>query len=157
MALIKREIRPTGEITPFRSWGPLGIFDEFNRLFEETLGDFGRVAPTSTQVAPVDLYETDEALVLEMAVPGLSADEIDISLEGNKLTIRGENKPVEDQGVRRYYLQEIPHGTFVRSFTLPVEINADEVKAEFKNGVLRLTMPKVETARAKRIPISTEE
>ena len=157
MALVKRELRPTSELTPFRTWGPLGIFDEFNRLFEETLGDFGRGAAPSTIVAPVDLYETDEALVLEMVVPGLSAEEIDISLEGNKLAIRGEHKPVEDQSVRRYYLQEIPHGSFVRSFTLPVEINADEVKAEFKNGVLRLTMPKAETARAKRIPISTEE
>jgi HSP20 family protein len=157
MALVKRELRPTGDLTPYRNWGPLGIFDEVNRLFEETMGDFSRGAVPSTYVAPVDLYETDEALVLEMAVPGLGADEIDISLEGNKLTIRGEHKPVEDQGVRRYYLQEIPHGTFVRSFTLPVEINADEVKAEFRNGLLRLTMPKVETARAKRIPISVSE
>jgi len=157
MALIKREIRPAGELTPFRTWGPLNLFDEFNRLFEETLGETVRAAAPAATVAPVDLYETDEALVLEMAVPGLSADEIDISLEGNKLTIRGEHKPVEDQGVRRYYLQEIPHGSFVRSFTLPVEINADEVKAEFKNGILRLTMPKAETARARRIPISTEE
>ena len=121
------------------------------------MGDFGRTSVPSTYVAPVDLYETDDSLVLEMAVPGMGPDEIDISLEGNKLTIRGESKPVEDQGVRRYYLQEIPHGTFVRSFTLPVEINADEVKAEFKNGLLRLLMPKVETARAKRIPISVGE
>lgn len=157
MALVKREIRPASELTPFRTWGPLGIFDEFNRLFEETLGDFGRATAPSTIVAPVDLYETDEALVLEMAVPGMSAEEIDISLEGNKLTIRGEHKPVEDQSVRRYYLQEVPHGSFVRSFTLPVEINADEVKAEFKNGILRLTMPKTETARAKRIPINVGE
>ena len=157
MTLAKRKIRPTTELTPFRTWGPLGLFDEFNRLFEETLGDFGRVSAPSTYVVPVDLYETDEALVLEMAVPGLTAEEIDISLEGNKITIRGEHKPVEGQGVRRYYLQEIPHGAFVRSFTLPVEINADEVKAEFKSGMLKLAMPKVETARAKRIPISVAQ
>jgi len=156
MAMIKRGTLPTGEIAPVRNWGPLGILDEFNRLFEGALGDFGRPGVPAAQIAPVDLYETDEALVLEMAVPGLSADDIDISLEGNKLTIRGEHKPVEDQGARRYFLQEVPHGSFVRSFTLPVEINADEVKAEFKNGVLRLTMPKAETARAKRIPISVE-
>ena len=157
MALVKREIRPTTELTPFRNWGPLGLFDEFNRFFEEALGDLGRAAAPSTYVAPVDLYETDEALVLEMVVPGLSPEEIDISLEGSKLTVRGEHKPVEGEGVRRYYLQEIPHGAFVRSFTLPVEINPDEVKAEFRNGMLRLVMPKVETARAKRIPISVTE
>ena len=157
MALVKRELRPNAELTPFRNWAPMSLFDEFNRLFEETLGDLGRKPVPEAYVAPVDLYETDEALVLEMAVPGLSPEEIDISLEGNKLTIRGEHKPVEDQGVRRYYLQEIPHGAFVRSFTLPVEISADEVKAEFKNGLLKLTMPKVERARAKRIPISVAE
>ncbi len=156
MALVKRELQ-TGELTPFRNWGPLSLFDEFNRLFAESMGDSGRALTPTAYVAPVDLYETDDALVLEMAVPGLSPSEIDISLEGNKLTVRGESKPVEDEGVRRYFLQEIAHGSFVRSFTLPVEINADEVKAEFKNGVLKLHMPKVETAKAKRIPISVNE
>ncbi len=151
--LARREIRPGAEITPFRTWGPMSLMEEMDRLFSEAFGDLTRPARISTAVAPADLYETDEALVLEMWVPGLGADEIDISLEGNKLTIRGEVKPVADDKVRRYYLQEMPHGSFVRSFTLPVEIDAEKVKAEFKNGILRLVLPKVEAARAKRIPV----
>jgi HSP20 family protein len=150
MALVRRDARPT-EITPFRTWGPLSLFEEANRLFEEVLGEFGR--PVTTYVAPADLYETDEALILEMAAPGLTPEDLEVSLEGNKLTVRGQVKPVEEAKARRYYLQEIPHGSFVRTFTLPVEVKADEAKAEFRHGILRLTMPKVAEARAKRIPI----
>ncbi|WP_028490669.1 Hsp20/alpha crystallin family protein [Thermus islandicus] len=151
MALVRRDARPT-EITPFRTWGPLSLLEEANRLFEEVLGDFGRPL-TPTFVAPADLYETDEALILEMAVPGLAPEDLEVSLEGNKLTVRGQVKPVEEAQVRRYYLQEIPHGSFVRTFSLPVEVKAEEAKAEFRHGILRLTMPKVAEARAKRIPI----
>ena len=104
-------------------------------------------------MAPADLYETDEALILEMAVPGMTPEDLEVSLEGNKLTIRGQVKPVADERVRRYYLQEMAHGSFVRTFTLPVEVDASGVKAEFRNGILRLTLPKVAEARARRIPI----
>lgn len=150
MALVRRDMRPT-EITPFRTWGPLSLLEEANRLFEEVLGDFGR--PTVAYVAPADLYETDEALILEMAVPGLAPEDLEVSLEGTKLTVRGQVKAVEAPKVRRYYLQEIPHGSFLRSFTLPVEVDAAQAKAEFRHGILRLTLPKVAEARAKRIPI----
>lgn len=150
MALVRRDMRST-EITPFRTWGPLSLLEEANRLFEEVLGDFGR--PAVAYVAPADLYETDEALILEMAVPGLAPEDLEVSLEGTKLTVRGQVKPVEEPKVRRYYLQEITHGSFLRSFTLPVEVDASQAKAEFRHGILRLTLPKVAEARAKRIPI----
>ncbi|WP_243030883.1 Hsp20/alpha crystallin family protein [Thermus altitudinis] len=150
MALVRRDARPM-EITPFRTWGPFSLLEEANRLFEEVLGDFAR--PVATYVAPADLYETDEALVLEMAVPGLAPEDLEVSLEGSKLTIRGQVKPAEEAKVRRYYLQEIPHGSFVRTFTLPVEVDASQAKAEFRHGILHLTLPKVAEARAKRIPI----
>ncbi|TBH21144.1 Hsp20/alpha crystallin family protein [Thermus thermamylovorans] len=150
MALVRREARPT-EITPFRTWGPFSLLEEANRLFEEVLGDFAR--PTAAYVAPADLYETDEALILEMAVPGLSPEDLEVSLEGNRLTVRGQVKPVEEARVRRYYLQEMAHGSFVRTFSLPVEVDASQARAEFRHGILRLTMPKVAEARAKRIPV----
>jgi len=153
--LVKRELRPSTEITPVRAWGPLSILED--RLLGEAMGELMRPAQTAPYVAPADLYETDDALVLEMWVPGLAPEDLEITIEGNTLTIRGEVKPVADEKVRRYYLQEIPHGSFVRSFTLPVEVDADKAKAEFKNGVLKLTLPKVEAARAKRIPIEATE
>lgn len=150
MTLVRRDARPM-ELTPFRTWSPFTLVDEVNRLFEEAFSDL--VRPAAAYVAPADLYETDEALILEMAVPGMNPEDLEVSLEGNKLTIRGQVKPVADERVRRYYLQEIPHGSFVRTFTLPVEVDAAQAKAEFRHGILRLTLPKVAEARAKRIPI----
>jgi len=112
MALVRRDVRPA-EITPFRTWGPFSLLEEANRLFEEVLGDFAR--PVATYVAPADLYETDEALVLEMAVPGLAPEDLEVSLEGGKLTVRGQVKPAEEVKVRRYYLQ----GQTGRTFSAP--------------------------------------
>ncbi|AFV75485.1 molecular chaperone (small heat shock protein) [Thermus oshimai JL-2] len=148
MTLVRRDGR---ELTPFRTWGPFSLLEEVNRLFEETLGDLAR--PAVAYVAPADLYETDEALILEMAVPGLSPEDLEVSLEGNKLTVRGQVRLSTDEKARRYYLQEMAHGSFVRTFALPVEVDASGAKAEFRHGILRLTMPKVAEARAKRIPV----
>lgn len=150
MALVRKDVRPV-EVTPFRTWGPLSLLEEANRLFEEVMGDFAR--PAVAYVAPADLYETDETLILEMAVPGLSPEDLEVSLEGNKLSVRGQVKPAEGVKVRRYYLQEVLHGSFVRTFSLPVEVDASQAKAEFRHGILRLVMPKMAEARAKRIPI----
>ncbi len=119
---------------------------------EEVVGEFGR--PVTTYVAPADLYEADEAL--EMATPGLTPEDLGVSLEGNKLTVWGQAKPVSVGGeakTRRHHLQEIPHGSFAPTFTLLVEVKANEAKAEFRHGILWLTVPKVAEARAKRIPV----
>ena len=147
MTLVRRDARPM-ELTPFRTWSPFTLVDEVNRLFEEAFSDL--VRPEYTYAA---FQVGDEALILEMAVPGMTPEDLEVSLEGNKLTIRGQVKPVADERVRRYYLQEMAHGSFVRTFTLPVEVDASGVKAEFRNGILRLTLPKVAEARARRIPI----
>jgi len=155
--LARREIRPTAELAPYRALAPLSILEEVDRLIGEAMSELMRPARVTGYVAPADLYETDDALVLEMWVPGVNPDDIEITLEGNTLTIRGEVKPEADEKVRRYYLREIPHGSFVRSFTLPVEVDADKAKAEFKHGVLKLTLPKVEAARARRIKVEVGE
>ncbi|AEB10791.1 Hsp20/alpha crystallin family protein [Marinithermus hydrothermalis] len=157
MALVKRNLSRPTELTPFRTWDPFNLIDEVNRLFDEAFGEPMRAGTLAGYAAPADLYETDEALILEMAVPGINPDDIEVSIEGNKLMIRGEAGPASDASVRRYYLQELAHGSFARAFTLPVEINADEAKAEFKNGILKLTLPKVAEARAKRVPIQVSQ
>jgi HSP20 family protein len=151
MALIRQETRPSEMLMP-RTWGPMSLFESMNRLLDETFGDLARPFVNPASSIPCNLYETDEALVLEMAAAGLNPQDLEVSLEGNKLTIRGQ-AGTTPEGVRRYYLQEIPQGSFIRSFILPVAVEGDSVKAEFKNGILRLQMPKVVEARAKRIPV----
>lgn len=144
---------------PYRSWNLANpgsfndLFSEFDRLWGEVTAPFtSQMRWASTY--PVDLYETGESVVLEMAVPGLRKEDLDISIEGNQLTIRG-NYPEGPAGQeRRYWVQGIPQGAFNRSVTLPTSVEVDKVKAIISDGLLTLTMPKVEQARVRKIAIS---
>jgi HSP20 family protein len=129
------------------------LFGEFDRLFNEMAAPLLNAGSTFNAY-PADLYETGEAVVLEMAVPGIRADDLDIRLEGRQLTIRGTIPNITDNQERRYWLQGIPRGEFSRSVTLPATVVIDQVQAKVTDGVLMLTMPKVPEAQAKRIAIA---
>jgi HSP20 family protein len=135
------------------------LFSDIDRLFGSTAPRFAR---TSSGGYPVDLYETEQALVLEMAVPGLGSDELDISVEGRQLSVRGtlanNGEPVDsdssDDSERRYWLQSIPRGDFSRNIRLPASVDTDVIEARVVHGMLTLTMPKVAAAKIKKIPIA---
>lgn len=124
------------------------LFDELDRMFSDL-----QMPIENMQAYPADLYESRDALVLEMAVPGVDTEELDISLEGRQLSISGSFEDSSPDDERRYWLQSLPRGEFNRSVSLPVEVEAAEVKAEVKNGLLTLTLPKVAEAKAKKIEI----
>jgi HSP20 family protein len=156
MMLVRRD--PS---TPIRNLGlaNLGdfssVFSDFDRLWNEVGNTFFNRADAFVNY-PVDLYETDQNLVLEMAVPGISASDLDISIENRQLTILGRYPLVEEEG-RRYWVQTIPHGEFRRTLTLPVAVVTDDIQARVDSGVLTLTMPKVAEARAKKIAVQTAQ
>jgi HSP20 family protein len=127
-------------------------FAEFDRLFSEMAAP---LAARTQDTFAANLYETDSDFVFEMAVPGIRVDDLDISIEGRQLTVQG-NYPQADSEGRRYWLQSMPTGNFNRTLTLPSHVNVDAVNARVANGVLILTMPKVEEAKARRIAISNE-
>ncbi|HXH10741.1 MAG TPA: Hsp20/alpha crystallin family protein [Alphaproteobacteria bacterium] len=104
---------------------------------------------------PVDIYETDEVLILTAELPGLRQEDIGIELKDQMLTIRGERKP--DSSVRedQYHRRERAYGGFQRSFLLPATVDSDKVTAAYRDGVLELRLPKVEAAKPKRIAISS--
>lgn len=145
---------------PFRSWN-LANFGAFNDLFSEFDRLWGELsAPLSSQFRwaasyPVDLYETGDSVVLEMAVPGIRKEDLDISIEGNQLTIRGKYPEIPEGDERRYWVQGIPHGAFSRSVSLPASVEVDKVKAVINDGLLTLTMPKVAEARVRKIAIAS--
>ncbi|ADH63935.1 MAG: Hsp20/alpha crystallin family protein [Deinococcota bacterium] len=149
--------RTNGQPVPYRSWnlanlgGFSDLFNEFDRLWSEVASSFGRWAESY----PVDLYETGEEVVLEMAVPGISKDDLDISLEGRQLTIRGNYNPAASEE-RRYWLQGIPRGAFSRTLTLPAGVEVDKVQATVHNGLLRISMPKTPEAKARRIAVKVQ-
>ena len=101
----------------------------------------------------LDVKETDKEFVVRMDLPGLQKKDIHLSVDNNVLTIRGERKREEEEKDANYYCSERFYGTFQRSLTLPTEIDQDNIKAEYKNGVLTITLPKTEEAKARVVEI----
>ena len=131
---------------------PFGdFFSDIDQLFNDLGSRYYRTG--GIQGYPVDLYETGDALVLEMAVPGIDADELDISIEGRQLSVQGEIAQPEQDDNQRYWLQTIPRGDFRRTVTLPMTVQVDQAEATVHNGVLKLHMPKVNEARARKIEV----
>lgn len=127
---------------------------EFDRFFDSAVNPF--FSRTSSGGYPVDLYETEHALVLEMAVAGLGSDDLDISVEGRQLSVRGNMPEREEDNneERRYWLQSISRGEFSRNVRLPATVDTDSIEARVHNGMLILTMPKLAEAKVKKIPVS---
>ncbi len=129
---------------------PARLLDEMMRTFERP---FGAQGLASAFAPSIDVHELDHEILVEAELPGLDPKDIDIRVENNVLTVRGERR-VEDEATRgQAHRQELFYGTFARSIALPATIDQDAVKAELKDGILRLHLPKTERARARQIPI----
>jgi HSP20 family protein len=141
---------------PTRGWdltAPASVFKEFDNLFEQ-LATPMLGASSWAQGYPVDLYETGDNVVLEMAVPGVQAHDLDVSVEGRQLTVSGTLPNLSDTDERRYWLQSIPRGQFSRTVSLPAGVDLDKVEARVHEGLLTLIMPKAASAKARRIEIT---
>jgi HSP20 family protein len=102
----------------------------------------------------VDIYEDKEKLILEAELPGMNRDDFDISVENNVLTLKGERKFEKKTEGDNYHRIERSYGSFTRSFTLPQTVTAEGATADFENGVLRVSLPKREETKAKKIEIT---
>ena len=129
-------------LAPFR-----GFWDtqsEFDRMFNDVVRDlFGRRhtdTASRTWSPRLEAYAKDADLVLHYDLPGVGLEDVDITLDGNLLTISGERKVTTEEGVN-YYLNELPYGPFRRSVTVPQVIDADSIKAHFEGGVLEVVLP----------------
>jgi HSP20 family protein len=138
---------------PFRDL--ISIQDRMNKLFEQTLtrsrGEEGVSATTWTPA--VDIYETADTIVMKAELPGVAREDIQIQIDGNALTLRGERRFAKDVQEESYLRIERAYGSFHRSFTLPAGVQSDKVRALFRDGVLELSLPKVEEAKPKKIAI----
>ena len=142
-------------------WEPLGnlmtLRDAMDRLFEESVvGPRGWLAPTSGAELALDMYETDSDLVITAAVPGVSAEDVDVTVVGDVLTIRGEAKSETRSDNANYHRRERRYGTCGRSLTLPVAVQVDRAEARLKDGVLTLTLPKADGAKPRVIKVQAE-
>jgi len=105
---------------------------------------------------PVDLFETADEVVINASLPGVKPEDIDISVTGNLLTLKALSQEQKEEKAQNWYRRERRHGTWMRQFTLPTDVNADGAQASFEHGVLRLVLPKAETARPKQIKVNAQ-
>jgi len=139
---------------PFRDLRTLQ--EEVNRLFSTNLTrafpdeGIGRGAWAPS----VDIYENKDQIVLEAELPGMNQDDFDLSIENSVITLRGERKFEKTDETDNYHRVERSYGAFTRSFTLPHTVSAEGATAEYSNGVLRVTLPKREETKARRIQVS---
>ncbi len=116
-------------------------------------GQPGNGQSTSTWVPAVDVWETENELVLSFDLPGIPEDKIAVELDDNVLTVSGERERTERQEGDRFYRFERRFGSFTRSVTLPQGVSEDQIKADYRDGVLEIRVPKPQEQRPKRIPI----
>jgi HSP20 family protein len=138
---------------PFRDLRTLQ--EEVNRLFSTNLTrSFGEESIARGAWSPsVDIYENKDQIVLEAELPGMRREDFDLSIENNVITLRGEREFEKKEESDNYHRVERSYGAFTRSFTLPHTVSADGATAEYQNGVLRVTLPKREETKARRIEI----
>jgi HSP20 family protein len=127
------------------------IEDAMSRMWDQGAGGwtFGASVPS------LDVSETEKAVEVKLDVPGVTAKEIDIKLNGNLLTVSGERKEEEEKKGKTFHRIERRYGSFSRSITLPCKVQEDEVAAEYHDGVLSITLPKSEEAKSKKITVKS--
>jgi HSP20 family protein len=139
---------------PFREM--VDLRDTMDRLFDRGFSRPWRLVSWTGEGAgffPVDLYETDEEVVVKASLPGVNPDDVHISVTGEALTIKAETKEEHEERQKNYYRQERHYGSTQRVLALPVRVDADKAKAEFDQGVLTLRLPKAAEVRAKTIEV----
>lgn len=142
---------------PFRDL--VTIQDRMNRLFDEAFRGTPRTpeedwALGGSWAPAVDIFEQEGSIVLKAELPGVDPKDVDIRVENNTLTLRGERRFDNEVKRESYHRVERSYGTFARSFSLPSVVDVEKIKAECKDGVLRVTLPKKEEAKPKQISIS---
>ncbi len=138
---------------PYRNM--VSLREAMDRLFEESFLHplEGPSSPLVGTSLAVDIYERDDALVVKAAVPGIKANDLDISVTGDVLTIKGETKETEEPKEENYHRRELRYGSFCRSIRLRTKVDVNKVNAVFAEGVLTLTFPKPEEELPKSISI----
>ncbi len=147
----------------------LSLFNEMDRLFDEYVSrgwlhpshwewPFKREmeAPFEGKTPHVNIIDHDNEIVIKAALPGVDKKDLDINITKNSVTIRGSTSHEEKEEKNDYYRYEISSGFYSRTLALPVEVDEDKAKAKFKNGMLKLTLPKLETVKSRKVKVEVE-
>jgi len=148
--------------TPIRAITP---FDEIERMMDRMFADFfprsflqpfgwrGTLAEWEPLIPRVDVIEKDDQIVVRAELPGVRKEDLDVAIRDTMLTIKADTHSEEEEETGQYFRRERRTGSFSRTLTLPAEVESSKAKASFRDGILELTLPKAEHARAHRVPI----
>jgi HSP20 family protein len=146
---------------PFREMAPVRDFERMRKEMDLFWDSFVPAALERTDdsgewLPSLDVSETKNEIVVKAEVPGMDPKNIDISLSNGTLTIKGEKKQEREEKEEDYHLVERSYGSFMRSIVLPTEVKQDKINASYKNGILKVVLPKSEEARKKEVKIKVE-
>jgi len=134
---------------------------DVDELFNRAFGRHGRWMPQlpfeAVEYPSIDCVRKEDTLLVRAELPGIDPKDVDISVSGNLLTIRGEHKTERETKEEDYFMHEISHGGFERTLTLPEGVNTEKMKASYREGILEVSMPAKGISRARKIPIETGE
>ena len=150
-------------MTNLTRWEPtretMTLREAMDRLFDDAFTrpfSLMREGGATWSSPAIDMYQTDNEVIVKAAVPGLKADEVQINVTGDVLTIKGESKHEEEKKNQSWHIREQRWGAFERSVTLPTGVIPDRAKADFENGILTITLPKSEEAKPRTITVRTK-
>ena len=150
-----RAFRNFMTVDPFREL--LDLQRGINQLFDSSVGRSpNEGVALSTWTPAVDIFEDESSFVIKLELPEVNRDDVKVSLNENTLSISGERKVENETKRENYHRVERSYGQFYRSFTLPPNVNTEAIGAQFKDGVLRLTLPKREEAKPKQIEVKVQ-
>ena len=141
-------------------WEPMRemmtLREAMDRLFDDAFTRPLSMGAVSSVLPAIDLYQTEDEVVVKAALPGLKPDEVQISITGDVLTLRGEFKQGAEKQEATWHIREQRRGAFERSVMLPSVVQTDKAKADFENGILTVTLPKAESVKPKTISIKAK-
>lgn len=135
-------------------WNPFAELERIRREFDRLIEEMWPREEVERAFAPaVEMYETDNEIVVKAELPGVKKENIEVSIKDNTLHIRGEKKEEREEKTETIHRLERVYGKFERVLTLPVDVKAEEVRAEYKDGILEIRLPKSEVSKEKKIEI----
>jgi len=140
----------------WNAFGDMNLLqNQMNRLFESALqGRSGDATGTTGWIPAADIYESDNELVVTLDLPGVEPKDVEIRIENNILTIRGQRQFEQKQQAENFHRVERFYGVFARSFSLTTSVDTDKIRASYNTGVLTITLPKAEAAKPRKIQIA---
>lgn len=140
-------------------WDPMREMSEMRSLMDRAFDEFFSRSPISYEglgSIDVNMLQTENEIVIKASIPGVKPEDINISVTGDTLNLRGEIKEDEEFKDANYHIKEMRYGSFSRSLPLPCKVDSEQAKADFENGVLKLTLPKAEEVKPKAITVKAK-